>query len=114
MLSSGSESWNSTASDLANCNLDKLSEMFIVDPGIVENIGFAICNLTLDDVINFAQISVEEIDVENISERVSCCFSNATKICADNWLLDNLHQASSPLKLDKCKVHAYVFLARKL
>ena len=88
MLSVGSESWNSTASDLTNCNLGKLSEMFIVDPGIVENIGFAICNLTLDDVINFAQISVEEIDVENISERVSCCFSNATKICADNCLLD--------------------------
>ena len=93
ILSAGSESWNSTASDLTNCNLGKLSEMFIVDPGIVENIGFAICNLTRDDVINFAQISVEEIDVENISERVSCCFSNATKICADNCLRDKVHQA---------------------
>ena len=78
MLSFGSESWNSTVSDLASCNFDKLSEFLIVDPEIVENIGFAICNLTSDDVIEFGQMSVEEIDIEQISERVSCNFDTKT------------------------------------
>jgi hypothetical protein len=76
-MSAGSESWNSTAFNLSSCNADNLRQFIIIDDyKILENIATAVCNLSRDEAIQLFQISVEEVDVKTISERVQIWFYN--------------------------------------
>jgi hypothetical protein len=50
------------------CDSEKLSDFVILDPQTLESISEAICsNSTQDNLITFAKISIEEIDIEKFA-----------------------------------------------